>query len=106
MDGSASKRAISRRASMAILSAFSSMRRALAGQRRAVERPVRLLLGDEPRDRRGDLARQARLAHDDGEQRAVDPLQMPHEIGLDAVAREADRAALQQRFRRDAQHRS
>ena len=84
---------------MAILSAFSSMRRARAAKRRPVERPAGLLLGDELRDAGGDLARQAGLADHDGQQRAVDALQMAHEIRLDAIARQPDRAAFQQALR-------
>ena len=55
--------------------------------------------------RRRDLARQARLSNDDREQRAIDALQVRDQCRLDAVAREPDRASLQQRFGRDAHYR-
>ena len=52
----------------------------------------------------GDLASQASLSNDDGQQRAVDPLQMRDQSRLDAIARQPHRAPLQQRFGRNTHH--
>ncbi len=71
----------------------------------AIERLARLPLGDEVRDPGGDIARQAGLADDNRQQRAVDALQMPHEVRLDAIPGQADRAAFQQGFGGNAQDR-
>ena len=64
---SAPKRAISLRASIAILSAFSSMRRARSASARRVKGAMGLPVGDETCDAGGDLARQAGLPDDDGQ---------------------------------------
>ena len=66
-----------------------------------VERSAGLPVGDETRNAGGDLARQSGLSNDDGQQCAIDPLQMRDQSGLDAVPRQPHRTALQQRFGRD-----
>ena len=98
-------RAISPRASIAILSAFSSIRRARLANAARSQSLARLLLGDAVRDTGGDLAREARLAHHDCQQRGIHALQVADEVRLDAISREPHRASLQQGFSgRDAQN--
>jgi hypothetical protein len=50
-----------------------------------------------------EVARHPGLPHDDREQRAVDPLQMPDELGLDLVTGSTHRPASEQRLGAGAQ---
>jgi hypothetical protein len=50
-----------------------------------------------------EVARHPGLPHDDREQRAVDPLQMPDELGLDLVTGGTHRPASEQRLGAGAQ---